>query len=104
EAKHLLDLKVGDRQLVGPLLKYIFPTIRRVFESYTVLDRLSIGDDPEELPRIFQQHVNAASHAIARDEQARGRAVDFDAIKSNGWFEALGARLASYALSYPGLN
>ena len=106
EARHLNGMFAEERsEKIGAVLKFLFPTIRRVIIGFSALDRMATMDDPDALGAFFQSQVAVACDAMVADLKThRNQDIDADEIKSNEFFSTLGARLADYTLSYPRLN
>lgn len=106
EALYLKSMTEEEREEnLGPMLKYVFPVIRRAVEGFSVLDRVATMDDKDSLAGVFQYQVDLACDAVCEAQrQERGQDVDVDGVKSNKVMASLGSRLADYTLSYPRLN
>jgi len=109
EAKSLQKLTASPetKAQVGPMLKYMFPTIRRVFAGPTVLDEIVGADDREVLTGIFHGLVKTSCEAILEIDAGYSRPgleVNSDDLLNHEVMIGLAGRLADATLCYPWSN
>jgi len=105
EARRLNNMGDYARQgHVGDGLKYVFPVIRGVVESFSTLDRVATMDVKEALAVMFQHQVNLACESIAKSDLLRPGSYTTEELQAMPVLATLGGRLADYTLSYPRLN
>jgi len=106
EAKHLQTLtnSVNGNGTLGPVLKFLFPVMRRTVERVSVLDHIAATSDRVELSRIYQGLVDDACVVVeAVHAERSGSEPDPDSLLCHEVIRSLGSRLADYTLSYPRL-